>query len=317
MTQACRYGNFADQSGEYFASKQYGASYVGFLGYANCDDGEPYNSIVGLYRPNPFGLFDIVGNVSQLLGSCYNDGYQARPEQETDINRCDFVAHRGSTWHYSPKPHARRGRTKKTGWTPDALVGFRLAADGHFDKGQQIDASTATFETALKQAQNDRLATRPKLPDAPKSIQLVELTDNHLTLSWQPSQDTAVKGYEIFQSHSQYAHWFGGFYQGHYDKVKTVSAAQNAVKVSLPDVGGSFRVVAVTDKLTSLPSQAGVAVVPRRQSIPGRIGMQHPVALENLHLKHLKAEEDKPEVFYLSKTDTNDLLPCGNNATRN
>ena len=46
MKQACQFGNFADQAGEYFASSQYGASYIGFLGHANCNDGEPYNSIV-------------------------------------------------------------------------------------------------------------------------------------------------------------------------------------------------------------------------------------------------------------------------------
>ena len=317
MTQACRYGNFADHSGEYFASKQYGASYVGFTGHANCDDGEPYNSIVGLYRPNPFGLFDMVGNVSQYLGTCYFDGYKVRTAQQMDIKACDFVSQRGSTWHYSPKPHAQRGRTKKTGWTPDALMGFRLASGGHFDVNKPVDASSKTFETALKKAQRQRLATRPKLPDAPKSIQLVESKreskdesndskDSHFILSWQPSQDKAVTGYEIYQSNSPYAHLYGGFYQSHYDKIKTVNAAQNSSQVTLDEVGGSFKVVAISaDKLTSLPSQAAVAVTPLVQSIPGRIGMQHPQVLENLHLKHLKAKGDKPELFYLSKTQSN------------
>ena len=107
MTQACLYGNFADQSGEYIASKQYGASYVGFLEYANCDDGEAYNSIVGLYRPNPFGLYDMVGNVSQLLNTCYYaDGYKLRTKDEMDLSKCEFIAHRGNTWHYPPQPLA-------------------------------------------------------------------------------------------------------------------------------------------------------------------------------------------------------------------
>jgi formylglycine-generating enzyme required for sulfatase activity len=310
MTQACLYGNFADQSGEYIASKQYGASYVGFLEYANCDDGEAYHSIVGLYRPNTFGLYDMDGNVSQHLNTCYyEDGYKKRSKDEMDLSKCEFTATRGNTWHYPPQPLATRGRNKKS-WKPFADSGFRLAADGHNDK---IATSTATFETALKSAQKQRLATRPKLVSVPNSLQLVKSKDNKnnniYTLSWQPDNDPRVEGYEIYQSISPYAHLNTGFYQDYYQKVQTVNATQNSIKLSLPDEGGSFRVVTKTSKLTSLPSQPAVIVKSKMVDIPGRINMQDTIALENVLLTYRKAKEDKPEVFYLSKLNTGPEQP--------
>jgi formylglycine-generating enzyme required for sulfatase activity len=298
MSQACLYGNFADQSGEYIASKQYGASYVGFLEYANCDDGEAYHSIVGLYRPNPFGLYDMDGNVSQHLNTCYyEDGYKERSKVEMDLSKCEFTATRGNTWHYPPQPLAVRGRNKKT-WKPFSGSGFRLAADGYND---HVATSTIIFETALKNAQKQRLATRPNLPSAPKNLQLVKLKNNKYKISWQSNNDLRVEGYEIYKSISPYSHLNGGFYQNYYVKVQTVNATKNSIILNLPDEGGSFRVVTKINKLTSLPSQPAVYVKPKTVNIPGRINMHDSIALENVHLVYRKAKDDKPEVYYLSK----------------
>ena len=297
MTQACLYGNFADQSGEYFASKQYGASYVGFLEHANCDDGEAYNSIVGLYRPNPFGLYDMVGNISQFLSTCYYEGYEKRTEEEMDIDKCEFIGHRGETWHYPPQPHYDRGRAKKEEVSPGALMGFRLAVNGHSDKKH---SSTTKFEEALQLAQANRLATRPKLPVAPKQTQLIKLKNNKYRLSWQPSDDIRVSGYDIYQSDIPSAHHVGQFYQRYYTKVQTVDANKNSVIMTLPEEGGSFRIVTKTEQLTSLPSLPAVYVEPNIVQIPGRIYMQDSVALENVRLAYSRTKDD-PEPYYLSK----------------
>ena len=298
MTQACRYGNFADQSGEYHASREYGASYVGFLEHANCDDGEAYNAIVGLYRPNPFGLYDMVGNVSQYLATCYYDGYQQRSEAEMNTDNCEYIAHRGGTWHYPPQPHADRGRAKRVEPGTDALMGFRLVADGRSDGSH---ASTRQFEKALKQAQQERLATRPRLPAAPRHVQLVQVSDNHYRLSWQPSADPRITGYEIYQSTSPQAHLLGQFYQRYYKKISTLDATGHTLEVTLPATGGSFRVVSVADKLTSLPSDAAAIAGITPVTLPGTIAMQNATALENVRLAHRKASEKRPELYYLSK----------------
>jgi len=296
-TQVCSYGNFADQSGEYFASKQYGASYVGFIGHVNCDDGEPYNAIVGLYRPNPFGLYDMVGNVKQHLGQCYYSGHQARTEKEMDTAQCEYTSMRGSIWHFSPELNTSRGGYKKT-WKPGAVLGFRLATDG-----QNIitDKSTMAFEANLEKAQTKRLANRPRLPKAPDMIQLVKVENNQFKLSWQLSDDPRVTGYEIYQSNIPHAHLIGGFYQRYYDKKQTVSATNNSLNLTLPNKGVSFRVVAKTDKITSLPSQPAVLFEPNSLTIPGRLNMFDTTKLENAHLKFREAKDDKPELYYLLK----------------
>jgi len=298
MTQACLYGNFADKSGEYHAIKDYGASYVGFLEYAKCDDGEPYGSIVGLYRPNPFGLYDMVGNISQYTSTCYYKGYQARSEQEMDNQQCEYISHRGETWHFPPQPHAARARAKRldeTGW---ALTGFRLAVDGHSD---EVHNTTREFESKLAKAQKARLDHRPTLPEAPQNLQLVKRKNNSYTLSWQPNTTSNVTGYDVYRSLSRRSYLLGGAPLKHYEKIKTVSANKTSLKVKLPESEGSFRVVTKTSSLTSLSSEPVSILSKQFVEIPGRINMETLSSLENASLAHRPASKDKEELFYLSK----------------
>ena len=53
VTAACQYANVMDQS----ASRVYSKWTV-----PRCDDGAVYTSEVGRYRPNGFGLYDMIGN---------------------------------------------------------------------------------------------------------------------------------------------------------------------------------------------------------------------------------------------------------------
>ncbi len=306
MSKACLYGNFADQTGEHVNNKKYGMSNVGWIEHANCDDTEAYNAMVGLYRPNPFGLYDIDGNVGQYLNSCYfEDGYKVRAKEAMDVKKCEFIVHRGGNWHYPAQPHATRNRFKREGWNVGTGMGFRLAVNGH---NNNAEASTVKFEKSLKQAQTKHLATRSKIPAAPKNTQLVKIQSdnkgNSYKLSWQTSSDLRVMGYEIYQSKTRYAHLYGGFYQNHYQKLQTVNASENSIEVTLPVTGGSFRVISVTDKDTSLPSQiVTVFVEPEAVELPGKINMQDTIALENIPLYHREARVDKSELYYLFKTN--------------
>lgn len=300
LTQACRYGNFADQTGEHVPSKTFGASYVGFGEYTNCNDGEPYVSIVGLYRPNPFGLHEMAGNVLQYLGSCYYDGHQARTEEEMDINTCEYIAQSGSSWHGTPIHFAERGSWKKEGWNPGALVGFRLAVDGHSDI---LHPSSLLFENELSSAKEDHLKNRQALLQPPHKIHLVKKNKGTYTLRWQRSESTNVKEYDIYQSKIPYAHFLGGYYQDHYQKITSVSADSNEFDVKLDNQASSFRIVSVGQHDFSLPSEVIYIENSKEIEIPGRLKVKENSNLENLHMKRREETEDKPEMYYLSKID--------------
>ena len=292
------YANFADHSSEYFVSKQFGASYNGFIGITNANDGEPYGAIVGLYRSNPFGLYDMLGNVSQMLASCYNaEGYANKYIYDKKTNDCEFIVTRGGNWHYKPKPIWYRGRTKVGTGFASTRRGFRLALDGHFDK---TDNSTVSFEKELKKAQHVRLATRIIIPDAPESVILKKNNTNDYTLSWKVHNNKAVIEYDIYQSTNSHAHLLGKFYKNYYKKIKTVTANQNSLKVLLTEKGNSFRVVAVTKEENSLSSNpVFISKKSKLITIPGNLTMENNVVLKNAKLGYREANNEVPELYYL------------------
>ena len=300
QTDACQYGNFADLSGEQVNNQLYGYSNKGFIGHLNCDDGEAYNAIVGLYRPNPFGLYDMVGNVSQFLNSCFNpQGYVSGAT--VDTASCEFIATRGGNWHYPAQPHSNRGRFKREGWNVAAGIGFRLAMDGHSDA---VLPASQKFEQQLHQAQQAHLATRAPLLAAAQNLRLVHQPDGKLLLSWQHSVDKRVTGYDIYRSKIKLAHLLGGFYQQHYEKAYTVGADSTQLEVALPESAGSFVVVARSETGSSLPSNKALWLPEQPPvAIPGRIEMQQLTQLNNAPLYYFPADETKPARYLVFKTN--------------
>lgn len=302
QTQACKYGNFADYTGEHTNNKLYGLSNIGFVGTVNCDDGEAYNAIVGLYRPNPFGLYDMSGNVAEFLNTCYTpNGYETKTSL-TDES-CEFTVHRGGNWHYPASPTSTRGRIKKSGWNVDAGIGFRLVIEG---SKPVLDATTAGFEKQLAQAQSKRLTEREALLPAPKASFLIDLGNGSYSLNWQPVKDKRVTGYAIYQSNSPQSHFYGGYYQKHYQKIKSVPAEQYTTTVNLPKEGGSYRVVALSSNTMSLPGpKAVVGGSKTTVSLPGRIDLRHATQLENVPMYYFPATDTRPAAYNIFKTNKN------------
>jgi formylglycine-generating enzyme required for sulfatase activity len=47
--------------------------------YANCDDGYAWTAPVGSFKPNPWRLYDMLGNVENWVEDCYTDNYRKAP----------------------------------------------------------------------------------------------------------------------------------------------------------------------------------------------------------------------------------------------
>lgn len=101
-TQVCQYENVGDLSGENILQRNNNTSYYNWSGdVANCADHAGYASIVGMYKPNPFGLHDMLSNVLEMLQDCYLPDYKNAPNDGSARTKedCDRRATRGGSWH--------------------------------------------------------------------------------------------------------------------------------------------------------------------------------------------------------------------------
>ncbi|MBV8576674.1 MAG: formylglycine-generating enzyme family protein [Acetobacteraceae bacterium] len=116
----CAYENMADLS----LKKASPDSVV-----ANCDDGQTVTALVGTFKPNPWGLYDILGNVAEWVEDCYVANYEAARKDGSVVSTQDCASRvvRGGSWSSFPR-YLRAAY--RYGSTPDnrvSNIGFRLA----------------------------------------------------------------------------------------------------------------------------------------------------------------------------------------------
>ncbi len=94
--EACAYANVADLS----AAKKFPAWTV-----HDCDDGFVFTAPVGHYRPNAFGLYDMLGNVWEWCRDLYDSrAYMRAPTKDPVITRGGRGrVVRGGSWYSRPR----------------------------------------------------------------------------------------------------------------------------------------------------------------------------------------------------------------------
>ncbi|WP_395022307.1 SUMF1/EgtB/PvdO family nonheme iron enzyme [Dongia sp.] len=118
--EACAYANASDAT----VKKEYG-----WKGVVDCDDGYLYTSPVGKFKPNKFGLYDMMGNARQLTAGCLTDSIADLPKDGSPNEECDENhPMRGSSWESYPTVVMRIACREAANSTEAAIrFGFRLA----------------------------------------------------------------------------------------------------------------------------------------------------------------------------------------------
>ena len=108
--QACSFANVADQV---FAAHASGEKEV-----HACEDGFAYTAPVARFKPNAFGVYDLLGNVEEWIEDCWQVNYANAPLDGSAQMRpasgsgCSYVV-RGGSWYDDPSEvrSAHRGHT--------------------------------------------------------------------------------------------------------------------------------------------------------------------------------------------------------------
>jgi len=209
--ELCRYGNVFDQTGQMAFKQEFALEGI----YAQCNDKAEFTSVVGMYLPNAYGLYDIIGNVGEILADCEHKTYQGAPSDGTAwTNECALNAE-------SNKMMMRRGGAYGQWSNPSSLVstyrshigpdlrsslgeGFRLALDISDKKSIKQPKSTVKFAKSLAIAQKKEALRRNTLtpfPDKPTGLTLQHnVTTNEYQLSWQASSKQETAKYNVYKS---------------------------------------------------------------------------------------------------------------------
>ncbi|MEN3950398.1 SUMF1/EgtB/PvdO family nonheme iron enzyme [Iodidimonas sp. SYSU 1G8] len=122
---ACAHGNVADRShAARFSSKT-------ALMFFPCQTGYVYTAPVAHYQANPMGVFDLYGNVREIVADCWTPSYWGKElgSAARTVDACETMVARGGGWFDAP-PNVRPARRfREDLGQRRADQGFRIARD--------------------------------------------------------------------------------------------------------------------------------------------------------------------------------------------
>jgi sulfatase modifying factor 1 len=123
---ACRYANGPDES-LFEVIPEQKASWGAIL---PCRDGFAYTSPAGSFQPNPFGLYDMMGNAFEWVQDCWNSSYAGAPANGAPklTGDCTKRVNRGGSWTSIPTGIRSAHRGDDNAETTRVTdLGFRVA----------------------------------------------------------------------------------------------------------------------------------------------------------------------------------------------
>lgn len=117
--QACVFENVADQV---FKERVGGDFEV-----HQCNDGYAYTAPVATFKPNAFGLYDMLGNVGEWVADCMTHNYVSATSDGSVTpvprGRCEAIVFRGGSWY--EEVQSTRSASRQAGSSQYSYVGFR------------------------------------------------------------------------------------------------------------------------------------------------------------------------------------------------
>ena len=112
----CLHANAADEA-------------IDFPWSAACNDNHPKTSLVGLLRPNAFGLYDVLGNAWEWVQDCFHWSYDGAPADGAawEGGDCPARVMRGASWASTPKFLRAAHRAGERADFRSDYTGFRVA----------------------------------------------------------------------------------------------------------------------------------------------------------------------------------------------
>jgi len=131
IARMCEYANILDKSAASNPQLIEGSG-TSLDMAASCDDGFPLVAPVAQFKPNAYGLYDMIGNVWEWAEDCSFIPYPAQPTDGSAVaavGPCDRRASRGGAW----RTRANRQYAAFRGMDPEDttyhIFGFRVARD--------------------------------------------------------------------------------------------------------------------------------------------------------------------------------------------
>ncbi len=99
---------------------------------ARCSDGATWLAPVGRYKPNAFGVYDIIGNAREWVMDCFTGSYAGRPRDVrawTWQGGCELKGVRGGSFASRPRDARAPARGAELSAHRQSDLGFRVVRD--------------------------------------------------------------------------------------------------------------------------------------------------------------------------------------------